>query len=96
MRRFLRFPHRVLKLWELEAEIICGKIPGMDTLLPAMKGANPSLLLQAMDEMSQRYKDAHLARHLWRLRHFCIGRQCYQHRKKQIERAISMYDSLLD
>jgi len=43
---------------ELEAEYyLRKKIPGMDTLLPAMKGANPSLLLQAIDEMSQRYKD---------------------------------------
>ncbi len=52
----LRFEHRVLCLWALDAEqCIHKRVVSMYTLLPAMKGVNASMLLQAIKEMEQRY-----------------------------------------
>ena len=94
----LVFQHRVLRLWTLEAEqyvhkhVIC-----MYTLLPAMKGANASLLLQSIDEMEERYTGLHLAHHLVRFRTILRRSTTMSVQDKQIvEDRLHMYDSLLD
>jgi len=52
----LAFHHETICLWELDAEPIVKKhIISLYTLLPAMQGANPDLLSQALKEMAQRY-----------------------------------------
>src|SRR5579859_2111284 len=52
----LSFPHKVLKLWTLEADTyLRRRVVSMYTLLPAMKGITASMLLQAISEMEQAY-----------------------------------------
>lgn len=94
----LLFQHRVLRLWTLEAEqymhkrVIC-----MYTLLPAMRGANASLLMRAITEMERRYTGSHLAHHLVRFRTILRRSTTLSARDKQIvEDRLSMYDSLLE
>ncbi len=94
----LLFQHRVLRLWTLEAEqymhkrVIC-----MYTLLPAMKGANASLLMRAITEMEQRYTGSHLAHHLVRFQTILQRSTTVSAQDKQIvEDRLRMYDSLLD
>ena len=94
----LLFQHRVLRLWTLEAEqymhkrVIC-----MYTLLPAMKGANASLLMRAITEMEQRYTGSHLAHHLVRFRIILRRSTTLSPQDKQIvEDRLRMYDSLLE
>ena len=94
----LLFQHRVLRLWTLEAEqymhkrVIC-----MYTLLPAMKGANASLLMRAIVEMEQRYTGSHLAHHLVRFQTILRRSTTLSPQDKQIvEDRLSMYDSLLE
>ena len=94
----LLFQHRVLRLWTLEAEqymhkrVIC-----MYTLLPAMKGANASLLMRAITEMEQRYTGSHLAHHLVRFQTILQRSTTVSAQDKQIvEDRLRMYDSLLE
>ncbi len=94
----LLFQHRVLRLWTLEAEqymhkrVIC-----MYTLLPAMKGANASLLTRAIVEMEQRYTGPHLAHHLVRFQTILRRSTTLSPQDKQIvEDRLRMYDSLLE
>src|SRR5437588_3098165 len=61
----LTLHYRVLALWTFDAqEYVQKHIIGMYTFLPAMKGANASLLLQAIGEMEQRYPRTQFSRHL--------------------------------
>lgn len=94
----LVFQHQVLRLWTLEAEqYIRRRAVSMYTLLPAMKGANAPMLLQAVEEMEQEYKGLHLARHLVRFRTILRRSKTLSEQDKQIvEERLHMYDSLLD
>ena len=94
----LVFQHRVLRLWTLEAEqYVRRRVVSMYTLLPAMKGANAPMLLQAVNEMEQEYKGLHLARHLVRFRTILRRSKTLSEQDKQIvEERLHMYDSLLD
>jgi hypothetical protein len=94
----LVFQHRVLRLWMLEAEqYVRRRAVSMYTLLPAMKGANAPMLLQAVEEMEQEYKGLHLARHLVRFRTILRRSKTLTEQDKQIaEERLHMYDSLLD
>src|SRR5437588_12379721 len=65
----LEFHHRVLRLWTLDAvQYIRKRVVSMYTLLTAMKGANASLLLQAINEMELKYTRTDFVRHLVRFR----------------------------
>ncbi len=72
----LTFRHRVIALWEHNAQDYLQKdIIPMYTFLPAMKGVNASLLLQAIDGMKQHYTkwrlgDQHEAMARWVLNTF--------------------------
>jgi len=94
----LVFQHRVLCLWTLEVEqYVRRRAVSMYTLLPAMKGANAPMLLQAVEEMEQEYKGLHLARHLVRFRTILRRSKTLSEQDKQIvEERLHMYDSLLD
>jgi len=94
----LVFKHRVLRLWTREAEqYVRKRVVSMYTLLPAMKGANAPMLLQAVEEMEQEYKGLHLARHLLRFRTILRRSKTLTEQDKQIvEERLHMYDSLLD
>ncbi len=94
----LTFHHRVLRLWTIEAEqYVRRRVVSMYTLLPAMKGANASMLLQAIKEMEQHYKGPHLAHHLVRFRTILRRSKTLTALDKQIvEDRLYPYDSLLD
>ncbi|HKF35746.1 MAG TPA: hypothetical protein VKB35_02500, partial [Ktedonobacteraceae bacterium] len=54
----LTFRFRVLPLWKLDAsQYVQRHVVSMYVLLPPMQGADATLLLQAIDEMAERYKD---------------------------------------
>jgi hypothetical protein len=81
----LVFQYRVLRLWTLEAEqYVHRRVVSMYTLLPAMKGANGPMLLQAVEEMEQEYKGLHLARHLVRFRTILRRSKTLTEQDKQI------------
>ncbi len=94
----LLFQHRVLRLWILEAEqYIRKRVIAMYTMLPAMKGANASLLMRAITEMEQRYTGSHLAHHLVRFQTILQRSTTLSAQDKQIvEDRLRMYDSLVD
>ncbi len=96
----LTFHYRVLALWTLDArEILKKRVIGMYTFLPAMNGANASLLIQAINEMKQRYKRPQLVRHLTRFRIILHRTKILAEQEKQsVEEYMHMYqyDSLLD
>jgi hypothetical protein len=94
----LRFHYRVLPLWKLDAQqFVLDRVICMYTLLPAMKGASAPLLLRAIEEMKQRYKEAQLGHHLVRFRTILrrSGTVSLQD-KQEVEDHLDYYDSLLD
>ena len=95
----LEFHHRVLRLWTLDAvQYIRKRVVSMYTLLPAMKGANASLLLQAINEMELKYTRTDFVRHLVRFRTILRRSMTLSVQDKQImENHMDItYDSLLD
>lgn len=95
----LEFHHRVLRLWSLEAEqYVRKRVVSMYTLLPAMKGVNASLLLQAIDEMELKYTRTGFVRHLVRFRTILRRSMTLSIQDKQIveDHMDITYDSLLD
>ncbi len=71
----------------------------MYTFLPAMKGANAALLIQAIHEMGQRYSRLELAQHLTRFarimeRSTTVSEQDKQRVKEELHNM--EYDSLID
>jgi len=96
----LTFQYRVLPLWRLDAQQFTqDHLVSMYTLLPAMNGANASLLIQAINEMRQRYKRPQLVRHLTRFRIILHRTKTLSEQVKQsVEEYMHMYqyDSLLD
>ncbi len=94
----LRFHYRVLPLWKLDAQpFVRDHVVSMYTLLPAMKGADVPLLLQAIEEMKQRYRESELGHHLVRFRTILRRSKTVSTQDKQeVENHLDYYDSLLD
>lgn len=94
----LRFHYRVLPLWKLDAQqFVRDHVVSMYTLLPAMKGADVPLLLQAVEEMKQRYRESELGHHLVRFRTILRRSKTVSTQDKQeVENHLDYYDSLLD
>lgn len=96
----LTFPHKVLKLWTLEADTYLHRhVVSMYTLLPAMKGITATKLLQAISEMAQEYSNSKedLARHLRRFKTILYRSKTLSEQDKQIvEAKMESYDSLLE
>ena len=94
----LALNYKVLPLWRLDAQqFVQDRVTCMYTLLPAMKGANAPLLLQAVEEMKQYYKGAELGHHLIRFRTILRrSRSLSEQEKQKVEAHLRTYDSLLD
>jgi hypothetical protein len=94
----LTFRHRILRLWTIEAEpFLRRRVISMYTLLPAMKGVTAPMLLQAIDEMEQRYTGEHLSHHFQRFRTILRRSKTLSAQDKQIvENRMHSYDSLLE
>jgi len=94
----LLFQHQILRLWTLDAKQYLNRsVVGIYTLLPAMKGANAMMLIQAIEEMEKQYQGIYLARHLVRFRTILRRSTTLSKQDKQIvEERMHIYDSLLD
>jgi hypothetical protein len=94
----LTFHYRMLPLWKLDAlQFVRDRVVCMYTLLPAMKGANASLLLQAIEEMKLKYKESELGHHLKRFRTILRRSTTVAEQDKQeVEKALQTFDSLLE
>ena len=94
----LTFHYRMLPLWKLDAlQFVRDRVVCMYTLLPAMKGANAPLLLQAIEEMKHRYKETQLGPHLLRFRTILRRSKTISMQDKQeVEDHLHQFDSLLD
>lgn len=94
----LTFHYRVVALWKLDAQEYLRKgIIAIYTFLPVMKGANASLLLQAIDEMKRHYTKLQFGDHLTRFRTILERSKMLSEQDKQIvEGQLQTYDSLMD
>lgn len=94
----LTFHYRMLPLWKLDAlQFVRDRVVCMYTLLPAMKGANASLLLQAIEEMKHKYKESELGHHLKRFRTILRRSNTVAEQDKQeVEKELQTFDSLLE
>ncbi len=94
----LVFHFKVLALWELAArQYLKEHIVSMYPLLPTMKGANASMLLEAIDELKQHYDETNLGRRLLWLRTLLERvKTLPQEDKHRVEERLHMYDSLLE
>ncbi len=95
----LTFPYRPIALWTLDARTYLHKLViGMYMLLPGMKGADAGVLLQAIDEMAQRYSGAELGYRLRRFRTILRRSNTVSEQDRQIveEKMLMEYDSLID
>jgi len=94
----LVFHFKVLALWELEArQYLKEHIVSMYPLLPTMKGANASMLLEAIDELKQHYDETNLGRRLLWLRTLLERvKTLAQEDKHRVEERLHMFDSLLE
>lgn len=94
----LTFHYTTVKLWILDAQkcLEQGIIP-MYTLLPAMKGANTYILIQAIHRMAQHYNRLDLARHLTRFKRILQRSATLSSQDKQeVLQQMQPYDSLID
>ncbi len=95
----LTLRYRVLTLWTLDArEYIEKRLIVMYTFLSAMKGANASLLIQALEEMKQHYTQPEFVRHASRFRTILNRSNTISTQDKRIVEDYMdyHYDSLLD
>jgi ribosomal protein S21 len=95
----LTLHYRVLALWTMDArEYVKKRIIGMYTFLPGMKGANAALLLQAIEDMNQRYPRPLFVRHLRRFKKILQRSGTVSVQDKQIVEAKmhEHYDSFVD
>jgi hypothetical protein len=94
----LTFHYRILPLWRLDArQFVQDHVVSMYMLLPAMQGANAPLLVQAIQEMKDRYKEPQLGHHLIRFRTILRRSKTISEQDKQeVEVQLHTYDSLLD
>ncbi len=94
----LLFYYRPFLLWKLDAQYYIRKhVITMYPLLPAMRGANASTLLQALEEMKEIYEGGELSRRLLWF-HALLGQveTIPLADKRIIEREIHMFDELLE
>jgi two-component sensor histidine kinase len=69
----------------------------MYMLLPAMQGADAPMLVQAIQEMKDRYKEPQLGHHLIRFRTILRrSKTISEEDKQEVEDKLHTYDSLLD
>jgi hypothetical protein len=95
----LTLKYDVVTLWTHDArEYVQNGILHMYTFLPAMKGANAPLLLQAIKQMEQHYDRPQFVRHLIRLMRLLQRSTTMSELDKQLvkEELLTMYDSLID
>ncbi|HEY6543238.1 MAG TPA: hypothetical protein VIZ18_20005 [Ktedonobacteraceae bacterium] len=94
----LQLNYKVLLLWKLEAQqFVQDHVVGMYTLLPAMRGVNSSMLLQAIKEMELKYRFPQLGHHLVRFRTVLRRSKTLSVQDKRlVEEHMQTYDSLLD
>jgi len=97
-KELLVFHFKVLALWELEArQYLKEHVVSMYPLLPTMKGANASMLLEAIDELKQHYDETNLGRRLLWLRTLLERvKTLPREDKHRVEERIHMFDSLLE
>jgi hypothetical protein len=99
-REILSFEYETLPLWKLDARVYVEQhaVP-LYGLLPTMQGINDELLLQAIDEMVEYYRDleAHLRDELLCFR-VLLGRaqRLPEDEMMRVERRIRMFDPLLE
>ena len=94
----LQLNYKIMLLWKLEAQqFVQDHVVGMYALLPAMKGANVPMLLQAIKEMEQKYRFPQLGHHLIRFRTVLRrSKTLSEQDKRLVEEHMQTYDSLLD
>jgi hypothetical protein len=93
--------YRVLALWRLEAEkFVRQRAICMYTLLPAMKGANAPMLIQALHDMKEHYTRRQFGHHLIRFKRITQRSKTLSEQDKQlVEEEIRMhmaYDWFID
>ena len=96
----LNFHFRTLPLWKLDAErYVKEHATSLYTLLPTMKGANASLLLQAIEEMAEHYRDQEdlLSRQfIWFRTLLRRAETVPSLDKRRVEERLHMFDNLLE
>lgn len=96
----LRFPFRKFTLWTERAEqYMKGHALSMYPLLPTMQGATDTLLLQAIEELRNHYKDREstLARRLLWMSVFLRRANILPPQDKyRVQERLKMYDNLLE
>jgi len=87
---FLKYQE--LRMWEMEAcKFVQGHAVCVYTLLPAMKGASVSLLVQALEEMEQYYSKEELRHHLGRFyRIMQKSKTMSKYDKQQVKEVLDM------
>ncbi len=94
----LQLNYKIMLLWNLEAQqFVQDHVVGMYALLPAMKGANAPMLLQAIKEMELKYRFPQFGHHLVRFRTVLRrSKTLSEQDKRLVEEHMQTYDSLLD
>ncbi len=94
----LTFRYMVIAVWLLDAvEYVEQHIVCMYTFLPAMKGVNVSLLVQAVKEMEVWYSRVQFAEHYTRFKTILHRTKMLSEQDKQtVEGQLDSYNSLLD
>jgi len=97
----LTFHYKVICLWELDAQpIVKNHILSLYSLLPAMRGAKPDLLKQALEEIVQNYSRQQIGSQILRFHRIMWRSQTMSYQEKlEIEEALHMqyqFDEFID
>jgi predicted transposase YdaD len=97
----LTFHYKVICLWELDAQpIVKNHILSLYTLLPAMQGAKPDLLQQALEEIVHTYSRHEIGSHILRFHRIMWRSQTMSYQDKlDIEEALRtqyQFDEFID
>jgi len=97
----LTFHYKVICLWELDAQpIVKNHILSLYTLLPAMRGAKPDLLKQALQEIVQSYSRQQIGSHLLRFHRIMWRSETMSYQEKlEIEETLHTqyhFDEIID
>jgi hypothetical protein len=97
----LTFYYKVICLWELDAQpVVKNHILSLYTLLPAMRGAKPDLLKQALNEIVQSYSRQQIGSQILRFHRIMWRSQTMSYQEKlEIEEALHMqyhFDEFID
>ncbi len=97
-QEILTFHFKTLLLYELDAQqYIRDHIVTMYPLLPTMRGADAPVLLQAIDELKEQYKDQQLSRRLIWFRTLLERVKTIPLQDKvRVTKELSMFDELLE